>query len=409
MNRKNISQILEAENFEHTLLDGVIGEIQYNGETVIEVRDTRIFSIKLKGCGKTLKHIEDEDILKQILHEWVEIFNETYPREFRYYPSEDLLNNISKPTVTTESVVSEVTPTQSSEPKKQFVDNEVTHSLVPEDFVYITRKLISGNTDYDELDWQLNQTNDVLIKGPTGSGKTTLVRKYCAVNKLPYKRISLNGATTIEDLVGHYILKSGNSPWVPGVLERAMKEGWILVLDEINSAADDVLFVLNAVLDDERTLIMPQKDGEVVKAHPNFRIVATINPAEDGYSGTHEMNGALVDRFVGSTLVIDYDENGERKILRQMGVETKTCDKIMAFTKALRNAYQKGEITTPWSTRGVINLANLIDSNRAKMIVYHFRSDEITVIADMLDMHIFTEDAVDQEQTINVPDYANQP
>jgi len=121
MNRKNVTQILEAENFEHTLRDGVIGEIQYNGETVIEVRDTRLFSIKLKGYGKPIKHIKDEDILKQILHDWVKTFNDTYPRDFRYYPSEDVLNNISKPTVTTESVASEVMPTQASEPKNNLL------------------------------------------------------------------------------------------------------------------------------------------------------------------------------------------------------------------------------------------------------------------------------------------------
>ena len=393
MNRQQVSQILKAQNFEHNLEEGVVGIIKSpEGEKIIEVRDTRIFSIKLKGCGEPIK-LHDVDTLEKILIDWIMVYNQKKPYDFRYYPPQYILGNTQ-----TNSTVEETT--NQVEPVREVVtvQNDMSQELIPEDFVYIPRKLITGSTDIQEFHDAMSSGKNVMLKGPTGSGKTTLVRKYCAETQRPYKRISVNGATTAEDLVGHYILKHGESPFIYGVLPMAMKYGWTLVIDEINSASADVLFVLNPVLDDERILIIPQKDGEVIKPHPDFRVVATINPAEAGYAGTHEMNFALEDRFQ-VMLDIDYNTIVERKVLNQMGMEKEMIGKVMEFSKALRKANLNGEILTPWSTRSIINLAELIDEGKEKLMLYRFRSDEKAVIGDLMDIHLKPEQNVEEEQS----------
>jgi len=260
--------------------------------------------------------------------------------------------------------------------------------LIPKKFIYIPRNVETGNTDIDEFSEAMKEGKNVLLEGPTGSGKTTLVRFYCAENALPYKRVSLNGGCTVEDLVGHYILKNNSTEWVDGILTQAVRNGYILAVDEINAAPSEVLFVLNSLLDDERILILSSKDGEVIVPHQNFRLVATMNPTEQGYAGTQEVNEALRDRF-HVTFYIDYNEKVEKKILKSMGIDGEKIDDVMALTKKLREAYTKAEIITPFSTRSVINFAELMLSGKEKLIVNRFRGTDKPVINDTMDMFIY--------------------
>ena len=264
-----------------------------------------------------------------------------------------------------------------------FPVTEADSKLIPEEFIYIARSLETGNTDVDEFFHSMKQGHNVLLQGPTGGGKTALARFYCSTEKRPYKRISMNGGVTVEDLIGHYILKEGNSPWIDGLLTRAVREGWVLVVDEINAASPEVLFVLNSLLDDERILILSSKDGEVITPHPDFRLIATMNPAEEGYAGTHEMNQALMDRF-HMIMYIDYDTDIEYKILRQMDIEVQEARNIIEFSKRIRTAYNNGELYTPWSTRSIINFAELRSCGREKMIINRFRMGERTKVRDIL-------------------------
>ena len=277
--------------------------------------------------------------------------------------------------------------------------------LIPKMFVYIPRKIETGNFDIDEFEIAMKESKNVLLEGPTGSGKSSLVRYYCAKNKLPYKRISLNGGATVEDLVGHYILKKGETQWVDGILTVAVRNGWVLVIDEINAASPEILFILNSLLDDERILILSSKDGETIVPHSNFRCIATMNPTEQGYAGTSEVNEALRDRF-HLTLYIDYNESVEKKILKSMGLEEESYSKIMDLTKKLREAYAKSEIITPFSTRSVINFAELSLVKKEKLIINRFRNSDKAAVSDLLDIFIYKSDNIenkdDSQNTENI-------
>ena len=274
--------------------------------------------------------------------------------------------------------------------------------LIPKKFIYIPRNVETGNSDVDEFSEAMKEGKNVLLEGPTGSGKTTLVRFYCAENNLPYKRVSLNGGCTVEDLIGHYILKNNSTEWVDGILTQAVRNGYILAVDEINAAPSEVLFVLNSLLDDERILILSSKDGEIIVPHPNFRLIATMNPTEQGYAGTQEVNEALRDRF-HVTFYIDYNDKVEKKILKSMGIDGEKINDIMALTKKLREAYVKAEIITPFSTRSVINFAELILSGKEKLIINRFRGTDKPVINDTMDMFIYKTKSVEENKDENQP------
>jgi len=269
--------------------------------------------------------------------------------------------------------------------------------LIPKKFIYIPRKVETDKTDVEEFTESMKEGKNVLLEGPTGSGKTTLVRFYCAENELPYKRVSLNGGCTVEDLVGHYILRNNSTEWVDGILTQAVRNGYILAVDEINAAPAEVLFVLNSLLDDERVLILSSKDGEMIVPHPNFRLIATMNPTEQGYAGTQELNEALRDRF-HVTFYIDYNELVEKKILKSMGVDEEKRNDIMDLTKKLREAYIKGEIITPFSTRSVINFAELLISGKEQLIINRFRNMDKPVIKDTMDMFIYKTKQIETEE-----------
>jgi len=260
-------------------------------------------------------------------------------------------------------------------------------TLIPKNFTYFPREMLNKTTDVKLLEQAMKRIDDILLIGPTGSGKTALIRYYCAIHNKPYHRVSLNGGATAEDLIGHYILKDHHTEWVDGVLTQACKNGWTIVLDEINSAPPEVLFILNSLLDDERILILSSKDGEIVTPHPDFRFVATCNPSEQGYAGTNEMNEALLDRFE-TILFIDYSDDVEINILNNLGIKGETQKNFREFTRRIRDGYNRGEVLTPFSTRSLINLVNFFNLGQTELILNRFKLDEKNYVEDLLDIFI---------------------
>lgn len=212
-------------------------------------------------------------------------------------------------------------------------------AFVPAVNGYVPRKF-PGGTDIEIFRKAYGARIPTLIVGHTGTGKTHAVRDFAFTNKLPYMRVNLNEATTVEDLVGQFVADGGGFRWVDGVLTKFIREGGVFVVDEINAANAGILFVLHSVLDDERKIVLVQKDGEVVHAHKDFWLVATMNP--EGYEGVRPLNDALKDRF-GVIMEYGYDESVEEKL-----IENK---RLLRLAKNLRGLFEKGEIVTPCSTR----------------------------------------------------------
>ncbi|WP_430075798.1 ATP-binding protein [Paenibacillus ferrarius] len=140
---------------------------------------------------------------------------------------------------------------------------------------------------------------NVLLKGPTGAGKTKLAEHISALFGLPMHAVNCSTDLDAEALLGFKTLQysalgQSEIAFIPGPILLAMTKGHLLYIDEINMAKPETLPLINGVLDHRRSITNPFT-GEVVRAHPDFRVIAAIN---EGYVGTVPMNEALKNRFV---------------------------------------------------------------------------------------------------------------
>ena len=119
----------------------------------------------------------------------------------------------------------------------------------------------------------------VLLQGPTSAGKTSMIEYLAKVSGNKFVRINNHEHTDLQEYLGSYISSDdGSLRYQEGVLVEALRNGYWIVLDELNLAPSDVLEALNRLLDDNRELFIPETQ-EVVHPHPNFMLFATQNPA----------------------------------------------------------------------------------------------------------------------------------
>ncbi|WP_210528213.1 CbbQ/NirQ/NorQ/GpvN family protein [Rubellimicrobium arenae] len=117
----------------------------------------------------------------------------------------------------------------------------------------------------------------LLLKGPTGCGKTRFVEHMAARLNLPLYTVACHDDLSAADLIGRYLLKGGETVWVDGPLTRAVRDGGICYLDEVVEARKDVTVVLHPLTDDRRRLFI-DRTGEDLRAPANFMLVASYNP-----------------------------------------------------------------------------------------------------------------------------------
>jgi nitric oxide reductase NorQ protein len=126
-----------------------------------------------------------------------------------------------------------------------------------------------------ELAW--SRRLPLLLKGPTGCGKTRFVAHMAARLGLPLHTVSCHDDLTAADLTGRFLLKGGDTVWVDGPLTRAVREGGICYLDEVVEARKDVAVVLHPLTDDRRILPL-ERTGEELAAPDGFMLVVSYNP-----------------------------------------------------------------------------------------------------------------------------------
>jgi len=204
----------------------------------------------------------------------------------------------------------------------------------------------------------VNQKKPTLLKGETGTGKTTLVNQLGYLTNNSVRQINLNGNTTVDEIVGRTMLNKDGTVFHDGIMIDAMRKGHWLLLDELNAGLPEVLLALQQVLIDGKYTLV-EHDNEVVYAHPNFRVFATMNPPET-YIGTNHLNPATLSRF-GVTIEVQFpSEKLELEIIKsKLPKEARTPDSEIAETIRLavdiRNGYKQQEYSYMLSTRDLIS------------------------------------------------------
>ena len=223
-------------------------------------------------------------------------------------------------------------------------------------------------TDY--LDWNnslniLNKAYDaglfVLIIGPKGTGKTTLVRDFAKNKSMSLESINFSLRTRESHLVGTKTLTNGSVGFDEGILIKSMREGNILYLDEINSAEPDVLLRLDEALDDRRQIVLKESSGETINAKKGWFVVATINPLT--HSGTKELPPQLLSRFPVRIRLEYPPEDVELQIIKKYvsGNHDSEIQQGIKLANTLRQAASVEELFYSPSLRETISFGKLLD------------------------------------------------
>lgn len=251
---------------------------------------------------------------------------------------------------------------------KEFPHKDRAQELVPLVEMYSFRKWTTSIMD------GINNYDHQLVIGPKGCGKTSAIMQLAARIGQPVIRINFTAQVSISDLVGS--VGFGKRPdgsigtiWNDGPLPTAMRNGYWLLLDEIDYGDPSVLSLLYPVLEEFNPskgklpkLTLKEKDGEIITARPTFRIFATGNSiggdTNGEYVGTSAMNPALVDRFSGHGQVLRIPQvqvKEEREILRE--VVPNMSDNYVRKAAEFAAKMRANEIRN-FSTRVLINFCH---------------------------------------------------
>lgn len=221
---------------------------------------------------------------------------------------------------------------------------------------------IDWNNSFEILERAHSSNLFVLVIGPKGTGKTTLVREFAARKGIKLESINFSLRTRESHLVGSKTLDSGEVGFEQGILVRSMKEGSMLYLDEINAAEADVLLRLDEALDDRRQLVLKEASGQLVEAAKGWFVIATINPLS--HVGTKELPPQLLSRFP-VRIRLDYPpEEIELQIVKKYvsNSHEKEIQQAIKLANILRQAAAVEELYYSPSLRETIAFGKILDA-----------------------------------------------
>jgi len=203
----------------------------------------------------------------------------------------------------------------------------------------------------------------VLLKGPTGCGKTRFVEHMAWRLGLPLVQVACNEDTSASDLLGRYLLERDGTYWVDGPLTLAARHGAICYLDEFVEARQDATVVIHPLTDGRRTLPLDRK-GEVVQAHPDFHLVISYNP---GYQSEFKrLKPSTRQRFVA--LDFDYPPAAHEAavVAAEGGVDMALATRLVDIAHRSRQLKGSG-LDEGLSTRMLIHAARLMRDGLAPL------------------------------------------
>jgi hypothetical protein len=244
---------------------------------------------------------------------------------------------------------------------------------------YVHRK-IWGQEDFAVYDHARAKGTNILIYGPTGPGKTTSVEAWAAERGLRLATISGNASMEPSQMTGKFVSDGeGAFMWIDGPVTDVVRNGGVLLLDEVNFINPKIYTNLYSLTDGRRSITLLDHHGETIEAHKDLTIFATMNP---DYIGTTPLNFAFRNRF-DIQIPWDYDDAVEEKLISSKA--------LRILMKQLRTEAAKGQYETPISTNMGMEFIDLIDSLgyefAAENFIAHFSTDEQASVRMVFQTH----------------------
>jgi nitric oxide reductase NorQ protein len=216
----------------------------------------------------------------------------------------------------------------------------------------------------------------VMLKGPTGVGKTRFLRYMAYRLRRPLVTVACHDDLTASDLLGRYLIKGDETIWIDGPLTHAVRIGAICYLDEIVEARKDTTVVIHPLTDDRRRLRL-EKTGELLVAPPEFLLVISYNP---GYQSLMKnLKPSTRQRFVALDFEFPPTSLETRIVAHESGVPGDTADRLVQLGNLIRNLSDSG-LDEPASTRLLVYAGMLISSG-----VSPRRACELAIAAPITD------------------------
>ncbi|MBF0265753.1 MAG: CbbQ/NirQ/NorQ/GpvN family protein [Gammaproteobacteria bacterium] len=201
-----------------------------------------------------------------------------------------------------------------------------------------------------------NARMPMMLKGPTGCGKSRFVEYMAYKLQRPLITVACNEDMTASDLVGRFLLDKDGTKWQDGPLTTAARMGAMCYLDEVVEARQDTTVVIHPLTDHRRTLPLDKK-GELVEAHPDFQLVISYNP---GYQSLmKDLKQSTKQRFGGLDFDYPVEETEVQIVSKESGVDKETASKLVQIAHRARNLKGHG-LDEGISTRLLVYAGQLI-------------------------------------------------
>jgi nitric oxide reductase NorQ protein len=237
-----------------------------------------------------------------------------------------------------------------------------------------------------------HQGLSIVLKGPTGCGKTRFVEAMAHDLQRPLITVACHDDLTTADLVGRFLLRGGETEWIDGPLTRAVREGAICYLDEVVEARQDTTVVLHPLADHRRQLPIDRL-GVTLNAAPGFGLVVSYNP---GYQSVlKDLKDSTRQRMVAIEFEFPAPEIEVQIVAQEASIPRSTAEMIVQFAQGIRRLETPG-LREVASTRVLIAAGRLIAEGltpreAARAAIAAPLSDDPTVqngLMKMIDVYI---------------------